>query len=219
MLYCGFQILLNPFGDQILHHGPCNSFRFGKITIYTQVFPLHFSSEEKMMASRCPIYEIISQKNLFLTNDGFPVTLLCCCNECLLLRTWICRWSGQNIGQMWKRAKPDTTRMPLVFCPDHHQHTIENVLPHYDALLSLFKDNLPLEICSIDFSYPWSLEKATQAVQRRYYGNADWKQILPMPPVQSLLQDNRKPENAHASACWKEATQLQPVWLLEHQSF
>ena len=54
-------------------------------------FPLHFSSEEKMMASRCPVYEIISQKNLFLTNDGFPDTLLCCCNECLLLRTWICR--------------------------------------------------------------------------------------------------------------------------------
>ena len=37
--------------------------------------------------------------------------------------------------------------------------------------------------------------------------------------MQSLLQDDQRPQKAHASAWWEEDLQLQPVQLLKHQNF
>ena len=78
------------------------------------------------------------------------------------------------------------------------------------------------KMVSAVFSYPPTLFpdwlKTTHSEQRTYHGNADWKQILLMCSVQSLLQHEQRPKSAHASAWWKEDPQLQPVRLLNHRS-
>ena len=72
------------------------------------------------------------------------------------------------------------------------------------------------------FSYPSTLLPA-------WWSNTSWIKItqfklklnwilLPC-SVQSLLQGDQRPQNAHASAQWKEVPQLQPVRLLNHQCF
>ena len=66
------------------------------------------------------------------------------------------------------------------------------------------------------FSYPTSL---LPDWSRRYHGNAEWTQNPLMCSVHSLLQDDQRPWkwNAFASAWRKEAPQMQPVRLLNHQ--
>ena len=85
-----------------------------------------------------------------------------------------------------------------------------------------FQKRSTLETVSADFSYPKTLlpdwSNAIHPERRTYHGNADWRHTLLMCSVQSLLRDDQRPQNTYATAWWKEATQLLPVWLLKHRS-
>ena len=101
----------------------------------------------------------------------------------------------------------------------------------FEHFLSLFKTQT-LETAFAIFSHSslrtstvlpaWlSNTTATHDDLRTNHGNwnTNWRQTLLMSSVWSLLQDDKRSQNAHDSAWLKEVPQLQPVRLLNHQCF
>ena len=104
--------------------------------------------------------------------------------------------SGQNEErQVWEQSRSTTFTFQI-----------------YPLWNSFLMPSVNLQLCYL-------IDKATRAKRRSYRGNAVWRRSFLMWSLQSLLQDDQRPQNTHASAWWKEEPQLQPVRILKHQSW
>ena len=118
----------------------------------------------------------------------------------LLRNFWPARWP------------PVGCQMAIIapFCLSFHYF-------HFSKLAPLSKQFL---LSSVIPQLCCHIGQAKHSEQRtHHHGNADWRQTLLMCSVQSLLWNDKTPQKAHAAAWWKEDPQLQPVWLLNHQSW